>query len=196
MLNEINILPWVYQIPDAMKEINLIIILILYVTGLNLSAQNDTLMVNDSDSNPQGTDTKNDTSLQDPSDYVWELCISPFIELLGKGWLSLNVDFRIKETFAISIGAAGIEEGISPNVMGYYFGGKRHRLEAGGGVSGIIADGSFISMMVHGVIGYRYQKKKGLFFRVGFTPMFAIPFTDEGNYAVIPWAGLSLGYSF
>jgi hypothetical protein len=108
----------------------------------------------------------------------------------------LNVDFRIKETFAISIGAAGIEEGVSPNVMGYYLGGKRHRLEAGGGVSGIISDGNFISMMVNGVIGYRYQKKKGLFFRVGFTPRFEIPFTDEGKYAVIPWAGLSLGYCF
>jgi len=108
----------------------------------------------------------------------------------------LNIDFRIKETYAIGIGAAGIEEGVSPNVMGYYFGGKRHRLEVGGGVSGIIADGSFISMVVNGVIGYRYQKKKGLLFRAGFTPMFTIPFTDEGNYAVIPWAGLSLGYNF
>jgi hypothetical protein len=179
-----------------MKKINLVIILIFYVTKLNLSAQNDTLMVISSNSYPQGTDTKNDTSQQKPSDYVWETCISPFIELGGKGWFSLNVDFRIKETYAISIGAAGIEEGVSPNIMGYYFGGKRHRLEAGGGVSGIIEDGIFISMMINGVIGYRYQKKKGLLFRIGFTPMFTIPFTDEGNYAVIPWAGLSLGYSF
>ena len=179
-----------------MKKINSIIILILYVTNINLSAQNDKLMVNVSDPNPPGIDTKNDTLLQNPSDYVWESCISPFIELGGKGWLSLNVDFRIKETYAISIGVAGIEEGVSPNIMGYYFGGKRHRLEAGGGVSGIITNRIFISMMVNGVIGYRYQKKKGLFFRIGFTPMFAIPFTDEGKYAVIPWAGLSLGYSF
>lgn len=179
-----------------MKKINLIIILILYVTKLNLSAQNETLMVKDSNANPQGIDTKNDTSLQNPPDGVCEPCISAFIELGGKGWLSLNVDFRIKETYAISIGVAGIEEGVSPNVMGYYFGGKRHRLEAGGGVSGIIEDGIFISMMVHGVIGYRYQKKKGLLFRAGFTPMFEIPFTDEGKYAFIPWAGLSVGYSF
>ena len=130
------------------------------------------------------------------SEYEWLPATSLYVELGGKGWLSLNVDFRIKETYAISIGVAGIEEGVSPNVMGYYFGGKKHRLEAGGGVSGIIENGNFISMMVHGVIGYRYQKKKGLFFRAGFTPMFSIPFTDDGNYAVIPWAGLSLGYSF
>lgn len=140
--------------------------------------------------------TRETVSAPNPSDSVRRPCISPFIELGGKGWLSLNVDFRIRESFALSIGAAGIEEGVSPNVMAYYLGGKRHRLEAGGGVSAIFDDGDFISIMVHGIIGYRYQKKKGLLFRVGFTPMFAIPFTEEGNYAVIPWAGISLGYSF
>jgi hypothetical protein len=126
----------------------------------------------------------------------WLPATSVYVELGGKGWLSLNVDFRRKETYAISIAAAILEEGISPNVMGYYFGGKRHRLEAGGGMSGIIADGGFNSMMLHGVIGYRNQKKKGLLFRAGFTPMFLIPFTDDGKYAFIPWAGISLGYSF
>ncbi len=135
-------------------------------------------------------------SLQNPLSLAWEPCVSPFVEVLGKGFFSLNVDFRIKENYAISIGAAGIEEGVSPNVMGYYFGGRRHRLETGGGVSVIITDGVFKGMMVNGVIGYRYQKKKGLFFRIGFTPIFGIPFTDEGKYAIIPWAGLSLGYSF
>ena len=179
-----------------MKKINLIILLILYVTRINLSARNTTLIPDISNSGLQMIYTENDTSLQNPSDDVWKPCISPFIEIGGKGWLSLNVDFRLKETFALSIGAAGIEEGISPNIMAYYLGGKRHRLEMGGGVSGMILDGNFIGMMAHGVFGYRYQKKKGLFFRAGFTPMFFIPFTDEGNFAPIPWAGLSLGYSF
>ena len=136
------------------------------------------------------------TSLTYPPDSTRELLISPFFELGGKGWLSLNVDFRIKEAYAISIGVAGIEEGAAPNVMGYYFGGKRHRLEMGGGLSINFGDGDILNMFVHGVIGYRYQKKKGLLFRAGFTPMFVIPFTDEGNYAVIPWAGISLGYCF
>ncbi|HPT02835.1 MAG TPA: hypothetical protein PLJ84_09575 [Bacteroidales bacterium] len=140
-------------------------------------------------------DNKTD-SLQNPPDFTLAPCISPFVELMGKGFFSLNVDFRRKETFAISLGVAAIEEGISPGVMGYYLGGRRHRFETGGGVSGNMEDGKFISMMVHGVIGYRYQKKKGLFFRAGFTPMFAVPFTEEGKFAVIPWAGLSLGYSF
>ena len=143
----------------------------------------------------QERDSDTDT-LQNPLSLVWEPCISPFVELLGKGFFSLNVDFRIKETYAISIGAGVVEEGVSPNVTGYYFGGMRHRIEAGGGISGIIADETFKALMINGVIGYRYQKKKGLLFRLGFTPMFGIPLTDEGKYAVIPWAGLSLGYSF
>ena len=126
----------------------------------------------------------------------WLPVTSVYVEFAGKGWLSLNVDFRRKEWYAISIGAALFEEGVGPNVMGYYFGGKRHRLELGGGASGIIEDGGFNSIMVHGVIGYRNQKKKGLIFRAGVTPMFEIPFTDDGKYVFIPWAGISLGYSF
>ena len=63
----------------------------------------------------------------------WLPATSVYVELGGKGWLSLNVDFRRKETYAISIAAAVLEEGVGPNVMDYYFGGKRHRLEAGGG---------------------------------------------------------------
>jgi hypothetical protein len=137
-----------------------------------------------------------DTVKTSTSESEWLPAASVFVELAGKGWLSLNVDFRRKETYAISIAAAILEEGIGPNVMGYYFGGKRHRLEAGGGFSGIIADGGLNSMMLHGVIGYRNQKKKGLLFRAGFTPMFEIPFTDDGKYVFIPWAGLSLGFSF
>jgi len=122
--------------------------------------------------------------------------ISPFIELGGKGWMSMNVDFRLKETFAFSLGVAGIEEGWAPNIMGYYFGGKRSRLEIGGGLSTNFNAGEFYNMFIHGVIGYRSQKRKGFFLRVGFTPMFVIPLADEAKSAVIPWAGISLGYSF
>jgi hypothetical protein len=132
----------------------------------------------------------------DFADSVWQPSFSPFVELLGKGFISLNLDYRRKETYAISIGIAGIEEGISPNVMAYYLPGKRHRIEIAGGISGNFSDGSVVNTIVHGVIGYRYQKKKGLLFRAGFTPMFVIPFTDNGKYAFIPWAGISFGYCF
>jgi hypothetical protein len=175
-----------------LKHFFLFITGILFLFSIELFSQNK---VNDTIKDYEGIDNFID-SQKDTSAFVWKPCISPFVELFGKGFLSLNVDFRRKETYAISIGAALIEEGVSPNVMGYYFAGKRHRIETGGGISGNIMDGTIINMMVHGVIGYRYQKKKGLLFRAGFTPMFVIPFTDESKYAIIPWAGLSLGYSF
>jgi hypothetical protein len=135
-------------------------------------------------------------SIQKPSDIDWKSCISPFIELGGKGFLSLNVDFRSKESHAISIGY--LLEGFTPNIMYYYFAGKRHRIEIGGGLSaGFSNDLSIAAGIIHGVIGYRYQKKKGLFFRAGFTPFYVIFFNNKDrNNIFYPWAGLSLGYSF
>jgi hypothetical protein len=141
-------------------------------------------------------DSKTDP-LQNPSNFVWEPCTSPFIELLGKGSLSLNVDFRRKESYAISIGLQPFE-GLIPNVMYYHFSGKQHRFEIGGGLSGGFSnDFSLAGILIHGVIGYRYQKKKGLFFRAGFTPLYAILFTDKDrSNKLYPFVGLSLGYSF
>jgi len=122
---------------------------------------------------------------------------SPFIELLGKGFLSVNVDFRRKESHAISIGLQPFE-GLAPNIMYYYLSGKRHRLSWEEVFSGGFAnDFSLEVVLIHGVVGYRYQKKKGLFFRVGFTPLYVIFLNDKdrGN-KLYPFAGLSLGYSF
>jgi len=175
-----------------LKHFFLLITGILSLFSIELFSQN---IVNTTSNQYEGIDNYIDAQ-KDTSAFVLEPCISPFVELFGKGFFSLNVDYRRKETYALSIGAALIEEGVSPNVMSYYFAGKRHRFETGGGISGNIMDGTIINMMVHGIIGYRYQKKKGLLFRTGFTPMFVIPFTEEGKYAFIPWVGLSLGYSF
>jgi len=150
---------------------------------------------NDSIINPVTT-KKSAVYVNESQNPVCKSCISPFVEFLGKGFLSLNLDYRINDTYAISIGVAGIEEGTSPNVMGYYFTGKSHRLEIGGGISGNFKDRGFSNIFVHGVIGYRYQKKKGILFRAGFTPMVVFPCTDESKTAVIPWAGISIGYSF
>jgi hypothetical protein len=136
-------------------------------------------------------------SLQNPSDSIWKTCISPFIEVLGKGFLSLNVDFRRKESYAISVGFQPLE-GLMPNIMYYHLSGKRHRFEVGGGFSaGFSTNFSLAGILIHGVIGYRYQKKKGLFFRVGVTPFYAIFFDDpDRSNKFYPFAGLSLGYSF
>jgi hypothetical protein len=135
----------------------------------------------------------------DTSDFIWKPCISPFVELLGKGFLSLNVDFRIKESYSISIGFQPTE-GLMPDVMFYYFGGKRRRFELGGGFSaGFSNDYSLAGMLIHGVIGYRYQQKKGLFFRAGLTPLYVIFFDEKDNQRsnkLYPFVGLSLGRSF
>jgi|WetSurMetagenome_2_1015567.scaffolds.fasta_scaffold00496_8 hypothetical protein len=150
----------------------------------------------------RGNDTikvfKNETdSLQNLSTFVWQPCTAIFIELLGKGFLSLNVDFRRKESHAISVGLQPFE-GLAPNIMYYHFSGKRHRLELGGGFSGAFTnDFSLGGILIHGVIGYRYQKKKGLFFRGGFTPFYVIFVNDpDRRNKIYPFAGLSLGYSF
>ena len=134
----------------------------------------------------------------------WFPTTSLYIELGGKFIPSINVDFRKKENYAISIGAAywhDTEEHeqslFIPSVMGYYFCGKRHRLEMGGGLGPFIGTYKGLSsMMLFGDIGYRYQKKKGLIFRIGFTPCLGIPIAKDARFMAIPWAGISFGYSF
>ena len=51
-------------------------------------------------------------------------------------------------------------------------------------------ESSGIPLIYHGIIGYRYQKSKGLLFRAGLAPI-----TDLESY-VVPLIGLSIGYSF
>jgi len=43
---------------------------------------------------------------------------------------------------------------------------------------------------IHGVIGYRYQKKDGIILRAGFTPFYR-PYVG-----FLPLIGLSIGYSW
>lgn len=137
----------------------------------------------------------------------WVPTTSLYFELGGKVLYSLNVDFRKRENFALSVGASYIvEDGnsdvesqsmIFTSVMGYYFTGKRHRLELGGGLCpGFGSSDGFAAMAVYGNVGYRYQKKKGLIFRVAFTPFVGIPVSEDGSFTVMPWAAISLGYSF
>jgi len=144
----------------------------------------------------EAVDSKTD-SLQNSSTIAWKSCISPFVEIMGKGFISINVDFRIKESNAISVGLQPAE-GLSPNVMYYHLGGKKHRFELGGGLSGGFSkDFDLAVILIHGVAGYRYQKKKGLFIRSGFTPLYVMFLEDdERSYKFYPLIGFSLGYSF
>jgi hypothetical protein len=128
----------------------------------------------------------------------FEPTTSVFLELLGKSFYSFNVDFRKKETSSVSIGLTVGDGVIWPSVMYYRFAGVRKRFELGGGVSAVFPyDFNYLAgVSIHGVIGYRYQKKKGLLFRAGFTPQYAIGLTDTGRKMFVPLPGISFGYSF
>jgi hypothetical protein len=117
-----------------------------------------------------------------------------YLELLGKGFYSFNLDFRRNKSKAWSLGIQHVEGVFIASLMYYRFRGKRYRFELGGGLSGIFS-GPDGGIMIHGVLGYRYQKKKGLIFRIGFTPLIGIPLTSEGRFVIVPWVGMSLGYS-
>lgn len=164
-------------------------------------------------SNPAGVNENTDTINVTAAENGWLPTTSVYLELGGKVLYSLNVDFRQKENFAFSIGASYFQENSEPkkdedstlisqnmffpSVMAYYLSGKRHRFELGGGFcAGFGSSQGLEAMAIYGNAGYRYQKKKGLIFRVCFTPFLAIPVSDDDNFAVIPWAGISLGYSF
>jgi len=117
-----------------------------------------------------------------------------YFELLGKGFYSFNVDYRKNKSEAMSLGIQQVENAFIPSLMYYRFRGETYRTEIGGGFSGIFDDG-FASVMIHGVYGYRYQKKNGPLFRISFVPFIGIPFKSDGRFVIMPWVGISLGYS-
>lgn len=123
---------------------------------------------------------------------------SVYLEFMGKGFYSLNLDFRPRDRYAASIGFQYLDKTLFPNLMGYYFFGKKRRLEVGTGLSTInyTDDWETIALVVHGVLGYRYQKNKGLIFRIGFTPLVGFPFEEGKEVSFVPLGGISLGYSF
>jgi len=80
-----------------------------------------------------------------------------------------------------------------PNIVYYYLGvEKNNRFEIGGGFGVRPVWHKDVEkcfpLAFHGVIGYRYQKKDGLLFRIGFTPSIY-----PGVF--LPFIGISLGYS-
>jgi hypothetical protein len=128
-----------------------------------------------------------------------------FLELIGKPYTSINVDFRITGSSRISLGimsyieAENEEEArkglnsFMPNIMYYYLVGKHNKkFEIGGGLGLRPIWENFIEndfpLAFHGVIGYRYQKKNGLLFRIGFTP-------NIYPEVFLPFLGISFGYS-
>ncbi len=123
--------------------------------------------------------------------------ISIYFELLGKSFYSFNIDNRINRSKAISFGFSVINTWeIMPSFMFYKFSGAKYRSERGIGLTSTIEKNhGVIWICINGVVGYRYQQKSGLLFRIGFTPVLGYDFTEE-ELVIIPSFGVSLGYSF
>lgn len=113
-----------------------------------------------------------------------------FFELGGKPFYSINVDFQIKETNRLSIGTQYAYKMLIPNLMYYYLQGEGNsKMEYGAGLSYLPIDSDKMgAFLIHGVLGYRYQKRKGFLFRAGFTPIIF-----PGGF--LPMIGISFGYS-
>lgn len=134
----------------------------------------------------------------------WIPTTSIYFELGGKLVPSINLDIRKYENFALCISTGfwidGIPNGqliFTPSVNSYYLFGNKKRIEIGGGTGLFIGTSNgFASFLIFGNIGYRYQKKKGIIFRAGFTPFVAIPIHNKSTFWISPWVGISIGYSF
>lgn len=137
-----------------------------------------------------------------------------FLELAGKGFMSVNYDIPLGKHHRIGISFTSLDYEVlnenytdsfntynwwSPGIMYYYLKGKeKHFLELGAGMSispkpnkiydsDIHTDSPF---SFHGLIGWRYQKKNGWLFRAGFTPFY------RPKVWFLPLIGLSIGYSW
>jgi len=131
---------------------------IIFIISMLIFSQLSAQETKNNEINNPGEVSKSQNSY---SEITWEPTTSVFLELLGKGWYSVNIDFRRKATSSISVGLQ-YAEGIWPSFMYYRFFGEKHGLETGAGVSGIINNVGVAGMTINGVFGYRYQKKKGL----------------------------------
>jgi hypothetical protein len=141
-------------------------------------------------------------------DTAWEPITSIYFELGGKIMYSLNVDFRKRENFAWSLGMSVLADETGdpltyyqtmffPSVMAYYLTGRKHRVELGGGGCPLIGtEQGLAALAIFGSAGYRYQKKSGLIFRINFSPFIGIPIDENARSTLMPWGGISLGYSF
>jgi len=152
--------------------------------------------------NPKTINSQKDTLPEKPG-------ISLYSEFLGKGFFSINADFSINFNHRFSFGLTWLDYDFmdyenyhvgkngapTAGLMYYYLIGKKTSfLELGGGFSlyhRIDLDYDNDSpLSLHGVIGYRYQKKNGLLIRAGFTPFY------RPRVWFLPLLGVSFGYSW
>lgn len=134
-----------------------------------------------------------------------------YIELVGKGFISANVDIPIGTRSRLTLGLTMLDHEFAkeefdenyptstlptPSLMYLHlFGKERHYFEAGLGfsVSPVFwkeYSENDSALSLHGCLGYRFQISNHFFFRAGFTPFYRI------NWAFLPLGGISLGYSW
>ncbi len=117
-----------------------------------------------------------------------------FFEMFGKFFYSVNIDLPINKSNRYGFGISPTYGDIVPTAMYYHLSGEKSSFEIGCGFGYVIIltdedeHEDFKGLTFHGVIGYRYQKKNGLLFRVGFTPLMF-------GSKIYPFFGLSIGYS-
>lgn len=134
-----------------------------------------------------------------------------YIELVGKGFVSGNVDFSIGSKSRLVLGLTMLDHEFpketneenyptltlpTPSFMYLHlFGHERHYFEAGFGLSISPVPWKEYSendsaLSLHGCVGYRFQTTDHFFFRAGFTPFYRV------NWAFLPLGGVSFGYSW
>jgi hypothetical protein len=133
-----------------------------------------------------------------------------YVELLGSAGYLYNVSYdRIiynhnNHHISVGMGAQYYEGLISDNddnrqtittQVNYLRGSNRHFLELGIGYYLDFLDSDYNSIITR--IGYRYQKKSGVFFKIGVTPLIPNHLYFFGKRLwVVPWGGIALGYAF
>ena len=135
-----------------------------------------------------------------------------YVELGGIGGLySLNYDRILTSKKYVLSGRIGISIGqtLTNNLSVTFpmelnaliFNKTPHHLEMGIGLAPYIDNSKQFELYSSFRIGYRYQnfKKRGVIFGAGFTPMKELISENEISHnpiSFMPWAGISLGYSY
>ena len=126
-----------------------------------------------------------------------------FLEAFGNGGLySINYDRILYDNISVRAGAmiwdiAGEEWRSFPLILNYRIYVDNNYFQLGLGTTifsvsfdfGGFADADANGTVLTGVIGYCFQGKSGINARIAFTPFYA-----DGK--ILPFGGLSLGYSF
>ncbi len=121
--------------------------------------------------------------------------VSAFLEFGGRIYYTVNADYRWNERYSASFGIC-VVDGVFANVLLSRYFGKKHRIETALGCEWLIFKDGIPGMFAQGLIGYRYQKKKGLIFRAGVYGLLGIPYRPDGRVLFAPLPGLSIGYCF